>query len=280
MFASFAKEKKHSALEHVVRSIYLNRYTGKELMAMFSVYFDASGHSDSTSVLYVSGFVSTVEKWNKFDDCWSELLARHGIKGFFHMKDFTSGVGQYSSWKDDKLKRKQFLAEAIKIIKVYTHKSFSAGVIVEDLKTVSRLYKIPKYASLPYPLCASYAIGNVVQWMHKSLRKRKASGNDTIQYFFEDGDKHKGELIKAFEIRGHRPFPVFLSKEDCSPFQAADLLAWEHRRRISRGIEDDVWKERESLVAITRQLPGGDDWTIADEKAMVTGCNKLGFPRR
>ena len=96
-------------------------------MTMSTAYFDASGSPAGTSVLFVSGFVASTDKWLRFEAEWAALLDEFNIKGSFHMREFAPGVGQYASWKNDLDKRIEFLGSAIRMIKRRTNKSFSSG---------------------------------------------------------------------------------------------------------------------------------------------------------
>src|SRR6266852_3977900 len=105
-----------SPLQRLFSTIWLNRDPAERLVLMaswYGAYFDASGHPDDSESLFVSGFVSTGEKWLKFEQEWNSLLSGYGIVAPFHMKEFAPGVGQYASWKDDKHRRAELLEKAI-----------------------------------------------------------------------------------------------------------------------------------------------------------------------
>src|SRR5437764_1188134 len=106
-------------------------------MAMFTAYFDASGHPDSVAAkpaLFMSGFVSTVQRWAKFERDWLRLLREFGITPPFHMTDFESGYDQYASWKDDLERREVFRSRALHVMKRWTNKPFSSGVLLSDFR--------------------------------------------------------------------------------------------------------------------------------------------------
>jgi hypothetical protein len=52
-------------------------------MTMFTAYFDASGSAAGTSVLFVSGFVASTDKWLRFETEWAALLDEFNIKATF-----------------------------------------------------------------------------------------------------------------------------------------------------------------------------------------------------
>ena len=125
--------RNYSPLRHVFCGIWLKHDPRKKLafiMKSYSAYFDASGHPDQGGSLFVSGYVSTEEKWIEFEAQWGALLRKYGITAPFHMKDFAPGVKQYASLKKHPAERDRFLQEAIRIIKRHVHKSISTGVSV------------------------------------------------------------------------------------------------------------------------------------------------------
>jgi hypothetical protein len=54
----------------------------------------------------VSGFVSTVKKWVRFEIAWNAILSNDGVSAF-HMTDYVSSKGEFASWKGDSARRKQ-----------------------------------------------------------------------------------------------------------------------------------------------------------------------------
>ncbi|MGA2605824.1 MAG: hypothetical protein ABSH01_00020 [Terriglobia bacterium] len=57
-------------------------------------------------------------------------------------------------------------------------------------------------------------------------KRNFAQPEDKLLVFFEDGTKHKGDFMDAME-RDQLPCPVFIKKQQATPLQAADWLAWE-----------------------------------------------------
>lgn len=239
----------------------------------YTVYCDASGHPADNSILIVSGFVSTADKWSRFEAQWTQLLEKFHVPSL-HMKEFTQCRGQFGGW--DSNRQKDFLVQAIPIIKTNTNKSFSAGVVVQDLKRLHDEYHIPSDLEFrsPYGWCAMTLCTRVIAWMERNLKP-----HDPVQFVFEDGDKDRGKfLIRAKEAFGFSP--TFADKRTCVPLQAADLLAWEHRRFAVDKESEQRRPHRRSLVALYNQIPHDGSWAFSRWKSMEKGCQALGFPRR
>lgn len=98
---SAASRHGYSVLRHPAWATWLRHSPARRYMATFAAYFDASGHPDSGTALFVSGFVSSEKKWLLFEQEWAALLAGYRITPPFHMKEFAPGAGQYAAWKDD-----------------------------------------------------------------------------------------------------------------------------------------------------------------------------------
>ena len=105
-------------------------------MAMFaySAYFDASGSPNDTVALFVSGAVGSVHKWLKFDNEWTGVLDRYDVEQPFHMERFLR------VWHENPVTRDEILRQLVTIIKKYTNKQFSTGVILGDWRAVNKEY--------------------------------------------------------------------------------------------------------------------------------------------
>src|SRR5580658_8488112 len=81
-------ERVYSRIEHITRSIWLSRFSWDRRVAMYSAYFDESGHPDGGGVyMVVAGCVASVDQWAHLDREWGELLRPLGIE-VFHSTDF------------------------------------------------------------------------------------------------------------------------------------------------------------------------------------------------
>ncbi len=244
------------------------------MVTPYTVYCDASGHSQEGEILFVSGYGSTTFKWLRFERQWNALLQRYQIQPPFHMKEFAPGVGQYESWKHDQEKRKRFLTEAISIIKTNTNKSFSVGVSVNDLHRMQREYDLPDGINqdTPYTWCAVLIYHQVKAWL-----QRHDGPRDPIELVFEHGDKDQGHFLTR--VRRLYPTlndPIIRKKSECVPFQAADMLAWEHRRHVLHG---EV-RVRGSYAKLRKQIPHDRSWMYYDWEQLSHLCEKRPFPKR
>ena len=240
----------------------------------YTVYCDASGQPSDGDVLFVSGFGSTASKWLRFGERWNNLLRAYDIHPPFHMNEFAPGVGQFASWKQDKARRNQFFQQVIKILKISTLKSFSVGVAVSDLRRFQQDYQLPDNSNgdSPYTFCGVLLYKQVNNWA-----QRHGEPTDTLQIIFEHGDKDQGQFVMRLrELFPGLDDPIFKRKSDCVPFQAADILAWEHHRHVLHGAQ----RVRESYAELRKHIPRDRSWMFFDQYQFSHIRSKRPLPRR
>lgn len=264
-------QSQYSPIKHLAISLFLNDWRDVR-MAMFTAYFDGSGHADSTATVVVAGFIAPIDQWLKFETSWKECLAEFGVTSL-HMKHFAHSRGEYSKWKDDEKKRQAFLGKLIKIIKRRTARSFASAVRMEDYRKVDLRFQISEYTR-PYPLAAMTCVT-------KLIKTPTLAGVDKNQilYVFEHGDQDQGQLAKTME-EAYRITPVFWKKDRSVAFQAADLLAYEQfnvNTALSKLAAKEVLefeKLRFPLRALS-EMPGSEDWGVHLEDDMTDSCKKI-----
>ena len=240
----------HSSFYHLAWSIWGNRDPDKCHMGMFTTYFDASGQPDQP-VLFVSGFISSETKWLRFEKEWGKLLHDYGIKSPFHTTNYVATRGQdYEVFRGDDALKDEFEERAILIIKRNTRKPFSYGLLLDEVKPIFARYEVPKeYTDSPYAFCGMVTAREMVRWT-----KEKLSGEDKIEVVFEDGDDDASVLFDLFKKTfGCRP--SFRTKKDHPQFQAADILAWRHRRLVMDRLVRRKDPDREAFGILFKHIP-------------------------
>ena len=267
------RERPYSALEHLANSIWLTNFSKSNLFGMFTFYFDASGRKE---VIVVSGYVSTIDRWLKFEKQWNHLLAHFKVK-YFHMKEFAHSTGQFTSWKNKSGKRADFLKSLIQIVRNNALCSIAVALNLETYRVFNKHYKLRECGGIPYALCAGTCVEKAFRW----IRKKKKTG--PIVFVFEDGDVGKGALLKYMETRNYPP-PVFRHKQPenpldlpVTPLQAADLVAWEHQKLYIESSKEDGRDVRLSLLELTK-MP--HDWGRIEDRELKRICFRNNIPPR
>jgi hypothetical protein len=270
----------YSFIEQLAQTLLLSRYSDQAVMVMLhSAFFDASGHPNQHKVMTVAGYAASVEQWKSFEKRWREILKKYGVTAF-HMTDFASSGGEFVGWKGPahSKRRKDFTEELSLCIEQNVSKAFRASVIVDDYNAVDKIYRLSEKLGRPYAACGLMCIFNFDMWA-------KINGLDTLQCFFEDGDKDKGSLEKkAQQIWAKTPqlLPVFLPKQRAIQFEAADFAGWKFRNSLTNALAADHTLEKgkrllESVAALRRVSAQAG---VMDRNALTKFCEIYSIARR
>lgn len=203
---------------HMVAALFL---PPNSLLAMLTLYCDASGKK-TDPIMGVSGFVASVNEWFAFDKEWQDALNRANV-AYFHMSEFAHSTGQFKSWKRKELKRKHFLGQLIKIIASHARFSVSATILKSVYDGVDAIYQLHEKLQ-PFPLCGITCVDSALVW-----QEARHLEDHSMEFVFEAGDEDRGQLIHAVkELTGQEP--IFRTKTQATPLQAADFSAYEQFR--------------------------------------------------
>lgn len=244
-------------------------------MAMYSAYFDASGHPNQQTVLTVAGFVSTVKKWSRFDVEWNAILKAEGV-AWFHMTDFVSSQGEFAvGWRGATQRRKPFIDRLAECLKRNVNKSFRTTVILDDYHTANKNFQVEERLGRPYTLCCLMCVHTLRRW----AKRKGASGK--LLYYFEDGDKDKGDF-EQFHKTDYTVAPEFLDKTEAVAFQAADFAGWKIRSSVQTALKNDHTLEKGydllRSVEMLKRIP--KDAGVVNLETLARYCDLYKVPRR
>lgn len=218
---------------------------------MFAAYFDESGTPDESHVvLTVAGFVSTITKWGRFEKEWPAILKEFGLPDgtVFHMNRFASSQPPYDVFKQQSERKAALVSNLVACTKRNVNKAFSCSVALRDWESLNRRYRVSESLGFPYAFCGRTCVGQVIKWARgKSISPNK------INFFFEHGAKHRGQLDKILRANDGIE-PLFRTKEEQVQFQPADLLAWKHRKLMAEVVKHDGSPDLEKYLSIMRSL--------------------------
>jgi hypothetical protein len=246
-------------------------------MAFFSAYFDASGRRGDPKhgVMTVAGFVSTVNKWERFDREWRSILKSEGVE-LFHMTDFVSSKGEFAKgWKGKTDRRREFIDRLAKCLYRNVNKSFRATLILSDYEKVNKLFAVEENLGLPYALCSMMCVHLLRKWATNK------GSSEKLLYYFEDGDADKGNF-EEWHKREHGEPPLFQSKQMAVGFQPADFAGWKVRTAIQESIKSDHTIDRgiELLrsIDVLKKIP--KDAGVINEETLLKYCQGYRVPAR
>lgn len=246
-------------------------------MAFFSAYFDASGRAGDPNhkVMTVAGFVSDIKKWKRFEVEWNKILRRERIT-IFHMTDFVSSKGEFAvGWKGETDRRRMFIDDLAACLSRNVDKSFRSTLVLSDFDKVNGDFAIEETLGKPYGLCSMMCAFALRQWA-----KRKGVEKNLL-YYFEDGDKGKGNF-DDWHTRAYGTPPRFLGKKEAVGFQPADFAGWKVRTSIQESIKADHTLEKGQQllrsISVLKNIP--KDAGVITESVLIGFCQQWKVPSR
>src|SRR5690242_13173150 len=106
-------------------------------MALYSAYFDDSGHPDNARYLTVAGCVADDQQWVHFEREWLELLSRFNTR-IFHAVDFEQGKAPFDRLTETE--RSEFLRLLIGIITRRAEKSFAHIIPINEYRSINERF--------------------------------------------------------------------------------------------------------------------------------------------
>ena len=248
-------------------------------MALFGCWYDTAGSESDKErkVLVTAGSIATVTKWEKFDRAWMKVLNDNEVTEL-HMKYFAHGEAQYKPWKQDKVRRARFLSDLTNVAKRGINKAFVSALPMADYDTVNTEFCLREEIGTPYAVTQALCLARGLKWLHD-----RKGGEHNAQFFIEQGDTGQPEFLKrAHRLLGWAPIPLprmeQKSGEAYTPFQLADLIAYEHRLRYNRHLDASEQELRKSFIAIRRMLPIQVGVMMAN--GLRDWCRQQGVTRR
>lgn len=201
---------------------------------MVQGYFDESGTHQGAAVTCVAGYLFESDQCIRFDAEWKEALSEAGLP-HFHMAACANGSGMFRG--KSMSERIDLEKKLIGIIKRRMLLGLVVSVRTSDLAIAASEQDVRTGSA--YVLCLLWCIAGVAAW----VAKRGYTGH--ISYFFESGHQLSGRAHAAMEYLSRNPTlragarynaHAFVSKEQATPVQAADILAWQWYKDCIRGM--------------------------------------------
>lgn len=243
-------------------------------MAMFSAYFDASGHPDQHDVLTVAGYAASANSWTQFEKQWDDILKSESVRAF-HMTDFASSGGEFVEWKGDSERRRTFTEKLAQCINENCQHLFRVSVVISDYRKVNQAFLLAETVGHPYTLCCLQIVFDLRTWANE------LGALNTLLYFFENGDKDKGDFETRHKgIYGNTP--VFLDKSRTHAFEAADFAAWKMRTALHEANKSDHTPAvgQDLLRSMTILAGVRKEAGVLNAASLRTFCEMLSIPAR
>lgn len=204
---------------------------GGYILAAIEAYFDESGTHAGSPFLCVAGYLFEAKACVRFDAQWRAMLEDFRLP-YFHRAPCETGDPPFD--KLDGSLRRAIRNRATSIIMAHLTCGIVVGVEPPAYEKI-----MPKHALVgdAYTFCATGCLHAVRAWAEKQRRRVR------IAYFFESGAPSQRTANEIIELKVARPkfrktyrykSHSFRLKEESTPLQAADILAWHWRDQCVR----------------------------------------------
>jgi len=123
---------------------------GNWLMTAFQVqsFVDNSGDEQDIQhrICSFAGYVTTVQKWRKFEKLWKQVLRKYKVK-YLHMREFAHNLPPFDIFWDNDLKkekpeRKEFIKELIYVMEDCQLRGILSVTDLDDLKRFNNEHNV------------------------------------------------------------------------------------------------------------------------------------------
>ena len=241
-------------------------------------YMDDSGSHDGAPVSVIAGYFGGHRRWIEFEDRWSAVLLRYGVKEF-HAKPFwdrdKNGVrtsGEYKGWPNDRAE--SFLDELLQIVESSARIfPFACAVENEQWERQSeenkRIFsggKPSKSMFLAFQRC----VLSVADYCNPGIR---------AHYIFDDDHGKNsawaaicyGQLKQQFAKSNPDTYSSIgqfslEDSENAPPLQAADLLSYEAKKYAEHFLKTGRDEMRDRYVRALTNIRSREDFWLFESK--------------
>jgi len=204
------------------------------LAAMLHCYLDESATEGDTPVAVVAGVVLEMDRFAWLDIAWQRAIIKHQAEPYIHMKDFAQH-GRFKGWSARA--RTALFTDLAEIIMEHKRYSIAARLMPSEYNRHFSAFPPDRKLSI-YSMC--FLMLAMVQGRYAENSKYK----DKIPFLMDDGNKYWAEVKHAHNFLANafqEIYPVhvgslsFGDDKEVRALQAADVIAWTVRRKISGG---------------------------------------------
>jgi hypothetical protein len=197
---------------------------------MFECCLDESGTHGESQTAVLGGLLLRREDFSWLDLAWAKLLDDHGLDAI-HMREFTPH-GRMRHVRHQA--RRLLFADVARTINRHKHFTVSATLTPDQYERhfgglVQKEHKMSIYA-------ACFLLVTVIQTKHAQYHNYKGK----INFLLDEGNQHKDHVLNSYEFMLERPSIysnmgtlAFCSDSEQRVLQAADVIAWSVRKRLT-----------------------------------------------
>jgi hypothetical protein len=202
-------------------------------VAVLKAFIDDSGSGGDSPWYVLAGYLGTVEGWDSFDDQWKEVLHAPPRIEYFKSREAESlrPDGQWAGVSKEQRNAK--IDALIKVIGRCARRAVCARMKQRDYDKFVK-GKIPEAWDSPYYFLSTFIVGAAINI------ERRDGDSESVDFVFDKDQTHekgiKTLVPVLMPLQSLHGSLVNITREDEKiflPLQAADLVAWQIRRRFS-----------------------------------------------
>jgi Protein of unknown function (DUF3800) len=200
---------------------------------MIRCYLDESGTHESSPTAVVGGLLLSDENFFWLDVVWRKILASHGVTPPVHMREF-GPYGRFENISD--AARESLLTDLVLAINRYKTISIAATLTTEQYWKAFADIKVERGKAF-----SVYGACFVLLAYMNGVQAKDQRYSPLIPFVLDCGNAFKYQIVGAhaamLRIQETTPYNVgclgFDNDERLAALQAADVVSWSVRRRLS-----------------------------------------------
>lgn len=200
---------------------------------MLRAFIDDSGSGGDSPWFVLAGYVGTAESWDTFDSPWRAVLDGPPKLTYFKSSEAESlrPDGQWAGVTQ--VDRNQCIDSLIGVISKHALRSIYVRLRQSDYDEVIKPYVPPMWRNAYYFLFVGFLVAGVSTEKYGGVGRHVEFFFDSNQEVEKPSRKLYGQIAALPEFAGMIEDIQYKDEKILLPLQAADLLAWQVRRRFS-----------------------------------------------
>jgi hypothetical protein len=190
---------------------------------------DESGTHDGSPVVAVGAYMATPAQWRHWTADWNKAKRPIDV---FHSVDSANLRNEFEGWSE--VDRDAFVARLLPVLPRYRLRGQVVGINLNDYEDAMRgRDDLRRLLGTPYTACFHWSVAEIL--LSEPKNRRIA--------FFHETNNFRGEALESFASiqrdhkATHRTSLTFGTKQQFTPLQAADVLAFEGNKRLRGPLE-------------------------------------------
>jgi hypothetical protein len=205
-------------------------------VTMLKAFIDDSGSGGDSPWYVLAGYISSVEDWDEFDPEWKSVLDSRPRIEYFKAREAESRRDQFEGFTEDQ--RNSKIDSLIAVIQKHVRQAIHVRVKQKHYNRIIKANGVPPRWDNPYYFLFPEILASAV------VAEKYFGSSDPLEFVFDSSEQHDkpsrrfyGHAWEQGSLTGRVANVFYRDEKIFLPLQAADLLAWQVRRRFSVSTE-------------------------------------------